>query len=81
MAPKRKRDYAGTSSGVDVWARAMTWGMSIMGVTRKRIPECVLKKDGTAPTVRAVDDVIARKKADPEWRGEEVHTRRPKSFD
>ena len=80
MAPKRKRDDGGTSSRMDVWARAMIWGMSLMGATRKHISECVLKKDGTAPTVRAVEDVIARKKAEPEWRGEEVHTGRPKSL-
>ena len=65
---------------MDVWAHAMIWGMSIMGATRKHISKCVLKKDGTAPTMRAVDDVIAREKAEPEWRGEEVHTGRPKSL-
>ena len=49
-----------------------------MGATREQMCECCLKKDGTPPTVRAVDDVISRKKAEPEWRGEEVHTGRPK---
>ena len=49
-----------------------------MGASREQFCESVLKRDGTAPTVRAVDDVIAKKKAEPEWRGEEVHSGRPK---
>ena len=78
MAPKRKRDQGATYSRMDVWARGMIWGMSLMGASRDQICEAVLKRDGTAPTVRAVDDVIARKRAEPEWRGEEVHSGRPK---
>ena len=72
MAPKRKRDDGATYSRMDVWARGVIWGMSLMGASREQICECALKKDGTQPTARAIDDVLARKKAEPEWRGEEV---------
>ena len=80
MAPKRKRDQGATYSRMDVWARGMIWGLSLMCASRDQICEAVLKRDGTAPTVRAVDDVIAKKKAEPEWRGEEVHSGRPQIF-
>ena len=78
MAPKRSRDDVATYSRMDVWTRGVIWGMSLMGASREQICESVLKRDGAAPTVRAVDDVIAKKKAEPEWRGEEVHSGRPK---
>ena len=78
MAPKRSRDDVATYSRMDVWTRGVIWGMSLMGASREQFCESVLKRDGTAPTVRVVDDVIAKKKAEPEWRGEEVHSGRPK---
>ena len=47
--------------------------------TREEICHHVVKKDGSAPTPRAVDDVIARKKENPEWRGEDAdRSGRPK---
>ena len=65
---------------LDVWSRGVIWGMHMAGASREQICDSVWKKDGTPPTVRAVDDVIARKREQPEWRGEEIHSGRPKTL-
>ncbi len=55
---------------LDAFARGQICGMRAAGTARRSIRKTVKKTDGTSPTLRAVDGVLAMKKADPEWRGE-----------
>jgi transposase len=55
---------------LDAFARGMIWGMHLAKTPRVEIARLVTKTDGTNPVVHAVDLVIARMKADSEWRGE-----------
>ncbi len=59
-----------TFSRLDAFARGQICGMRAAGTARRSIRKTVKKTDGTSPTLRAVDGVLAMKKADPEWRGE-----------
>ena len=72
MAPKRKRDGANTFARLDAFSRGMIWGLRLAKCTREEICKHVTKKDGTAPSARAVDFVIAHKTAHPEWRGQDT---------
>lgn len=55
---------------MDSSTRAAICGMQAAGVTRPEIARRVRKKDGKRPTVRAVDAVLARHRAEPTWHGE-----------
>ena len=77
MAPKRKFAASTSFARLDAWARGAIWGMSLAGAPVEHICHSVTKTDGKAPSMRAVEAVIARKKADPEWRGRETHSGRP----
>ena len=78
---KRKRRKA-TSARLDAFTRGMIWGMHLAKLPREQICTLVRKKDGTAPQMNAVDKVIQRKAADPDWRGEESSAGgRPSSID
>jgi hypothetical protein len=54
---------------LDAFARGVVWGMNLAGAKREDIAEKVTKKDGTPPKLHAIDVVIAKMKAEPEWRG------------
>ena len=47
---------------LDAFARGQIWGMRQAGAKREAIAGAVRKKDGTKPTLRAVDGVLAKKK-------------------
>ena len=55
----------------DVFGRGRIWGMHLAGMPREDIVKLATKKDGSPPDVNGVDKVIATKKANPDWRGEE----------
>ena len=80
MAGKRKVEEAVSYARLDAWARGAIWGMSLMGAPLDRICESVTKTAGTVPSIRAVTGVIARKKEEPQWRGEEEHSGRPRTL-
>ena len=56
------------------------WGMSLAGAPHDQIIDAVRKKDGTCPSLRAVGDILSRKREHPEWRGEDTHSGRPKAL-
>ena len=51
------------------FSRGRTVGQAEAGVVRERIRTSVLKTDGTAASLRAIDAVFAQARADPEWEG------------
>ena len=51
------------------FSRGRTVGQAEAGVVRERIRTSVLKTDGTAASLRAIDAVFAKARADPEWAG------------
>ena len=70
MAPKRKRKVSlATRARLDEFSRGVIWGMHVGGASRSEICLEVQKKDGTHPSVEAVDKVIAKLKSQPDWRG------------
>ena len=69
MPLKRKRD--GTFARLDPLARGQIWGMHLAHVPREDIQKQVRKKDGTPPSLHAIDEVIASKNAQPDWRGQD----------
>ena len=78
---ERRRPDAPSYARMDTFARGMIWGMCIAGCTRDQILDCAVKTDGTQPSVRAVDDVIAKKRDEQKWRGEDKpHSGRPKAL-
>ena len=62
---------ARTFARLDAFARGAIWGMHCAGSARDEIVDTVTKKDGSAPSLKAVDETIAHKTEDPEWRGED----------
>ena len=56
------------------------WGMSLAGAPHDQIIDAVRKKDGTCPSLRAVGDILSRKRDHPEWCGEDTHSGRPKAL-
>ena len=60
-----------SAARVDPFARGVICGVQAAGLTRPEIARRVGKKDGKHPTVRAVIAVLARRRADPAWRGED----------
>ena len=51
------------------FSRGRIVGQAKAGVPRDRIRRSVLKKDGTPASLRAIDAVLAKARADPEWEG------------
>ena len=68
--PKRKRSQP-TSARLNVFSRGVVWGAHSAGMPREEIRTLVKKKDGTHPTLEAIDNIIATKNKDPEWIGSE----------
>ena len=60
-----------TQTHLDAFARGVIWGMRLAGMSRADMAEHVQQLDGRAAPVNAIDRVIAKKRASPEWRGEE----------
>lgn len=56
---------------LDAFNRGMVWGMHLVHVPRTDIQEHVKKKDGSTPSLGAIDQIIIHKSAKPEWMGEE----------
>ena len=61
----------GKHARLDAFARGQIWGMREAGVGRAEIRKKAKKTDGTRPTLRTVDAVLAKKASDPAWRGED----------
>ena len=55
---------------LDTWARAQIVTYHECGLRPTAIIKKVRKKDGTKPTVRGVRKTIAKKKLNPDWRGQ-----------
>ena len=70
LAMKGKRPPQ-TQTHLDAFARGVIWGMHLAGMSRADMVEHVQKPDGGAVPVNTIDRVIAKKRASPEWRGEE----------
>ena len=69
MPLKRPRNAEPTRARMDAFARGEIWGLHSAGVPREEIRARVVKQDGTAPGLHAIDMVTARKSGHPEWRG------------
>ena len=69
MPTKRKRDGTRSFARLDAFSRGVIWGLHLAKSTREDMCKYALKEDGTSPSQRAVDEVIAHKTAHPEWRG------------
>ena len=61
----------GKYARLDAFTRGQIVGLRQAGKTRGEITRLVRKKDGKRPTVRSVDNVLSKKKADPTWHGED----------
>ncbi len=59
-----------THARLGTFARGAIWGMASAGVPSEEICRKVNKTDGTSPTLRAVKEVIAKAREEPDWRGE-----------
>ena len=68
--PRARQRNRSTTARCDEFARGMIWGMHVVGTPIEDICGKVDKKDGSAPSKRAVGKVIARKRRYPSWRGE-----------
>ena len=60
-----------SSARMDSFTRGAICGMQAAGATRPEIARRVRKKDGKRPTVRAVDAVLAKHRAEPSRHGED----------
>ena len=56
---------------LDAFTRGQIVGLRQEGATRASIVKRVKKLDGTRPSIRAVDAVLAKKAASPAWHGED----------
>jgi hypothetical protein len=75
MAPKVKRTLRKgrvkkSHSRLHPFDKGVVWGLHLADVPRLRIQQLTCKTDGSAPSLRAIDAVIARKKAEDDWKGE-----------
>ena len=69
-ATKKKAGKA-TFARLDTWTRGVIWGMHLADLGREKMLEHVSKTDGSPLLLHTLDDVIAKKKKQPEWRGED----------
>ena len=77
----KKTTRAGASyARLDKWSRGVIWGLHLGKVPRADIAALVDKIDGTKPKLHSIDMVIAKKKADPVWRGESGGGGRPETL-
>ena len=60
-----------STARLDAFARGAICALRAAGAKREDIARTVRKKDGKRPHLRAVDAVLARHRADPDWRGED----------
>ena len=60
-----------TFSRLDAFARGQIHGLRQAGKPRSVITKLVKKRDGTHPTMRAVDAVLRKKRDHPQWRGDD----------
>ena len=67
---KRKRNADTPYARLDPSTRGVICGMYLAKATREDILKHVVKQGGTTPSPTAIDDVIKRKKENPEWKGE-----------
>ena len=66
-----RRTCRKTRARLDALTRGMIWGMHLAKMPRDDIQKHVAKKDGTVPTLDGIDKIIAHKRENPEWMGEE----------
>ena len=84
---KRKLNKKPARAGVASWSRlsvfnkGVVWGMHVAGLKRSDMLAHVQKTDGSEPRLHAIDDVVAKKTANPKWEGESTHTGRPRELD
>ena len=78
-----KKPSANTSyARLHVWDKGAIWALSVVNIPREKIAEIVAKTDGEPPSLRAIDEVIAHKRADPDWKGERENCGgRPEALD
>ena len=67
MRPRAKA----SSARLDPFTRGVIWGMHLAGACREDIKKHAVKKDGSTPQMNAIDKVISRKTAYPEWMGQD----------
>ena len=70
----------GSWARMNVWSKGMVWGMHLVGTSRNEIRKLVAKTDGSTPSMKAIDDVLAKKRADKTWEGEADHPGRPQEL-
>jgi transposase len=86
LATKGKFTKKPARAGSTSWARlnifnkGVVWGMHVAGLERSDMAAHVQKTDGSKPALHAIDDVVAKKTADPKWEGETTHTGRPREL-
>jgi len=64
VMPKRKKP-GGTPARLDPFTRGVICGLRLAGVPREEVVAKVKKKGGSAPSLRAVDEVFAKYEANP----------------
>lgn len=84
MPPKRAGRFArasargrckrksATHARLDVFTRGMIWGMHLAGMSRDDMQKFVVKKDGSNVPLKTIDKVVASKKANPKWTGQDA---------
>ena len=60
-----------TFARLDPFTRGQIFGLRQAETKRTVIARKVKKKDGTHPSLKAVDAVLAKRKANPKWHGED----------
>jgi len=71
LATKGKFKEKPARAGGTSWARlsifnkGVVWGMHVAGLKRSDMAAHVQKTDGSKPALHAIDDVVAKKTADP----------------
>ena len=68
---KDKAEKATTFSRLSTWTRGVIWGMHLAELPREDMKQHVRKRDGSSVGLHAIDEVIAKKKENPEWEGTE----------
>ena len=74
---KKTTKAPGNFARMSTWMKGMIWGMKLAGMRREDMLEHIVKTDGSPATVKAIDETIAKKKADPDWEGQVHHPGRP----
>ena len=68
----RRKSKAVSCARLGVFERGMIWGMHLAGTRREDIRKHVAKTDGTDVSVKIIDKVVAKRKADPKWTGQDA---------